>query len=93
MPPVCSLPQVIAPQLPSIRQPKTTIFWQGVGCGCQNIEFRSVMPWISTFGHLYGSTKADRMLCPEPGTTRCAGGTPSAMRSSRNARSLPLIPG
>src|SRR6266508_6467217 len=29
MPPVSSLPQVIAPQLPFIRQPKTTMFWHG----------------------------------------------------------------
>src|SRR5918911_301968 len=131
MPPVCSLPQVIAPQLPFIRQPKTTMFWQGtltrrpsasrpdlmamlsscaprsqllmttwsqdsgsqpsvllcavlgsvltpstvtlrhsVGCSCQNIEFFSVTPWISTVSQLYGSTNVDRIECPEPGTTR-----------------------
>src|SRR3982751_4851457 len=29
MPPVCSLPQVIAPQLPFILQPATTMFWHG----------------------------------------------------------------
>src|SRR5690348_757425 len=29
MPPVCSLPHVIAPQLPFIRQPNTTMFWHG----------------------------------------------------------------
>src|SRR6476469_1072948 len=134
MPPVCSLPQVIAPQLPFIRQPKTTMFWHGtltrrpsasrpdliamlsscaprsqflltmwshdsgsqpsvlecevlgsvltlsmvtflhsVGCNCQNIEFFRVIPWMSTFSQLYGSTNAERRLWPEPGTTRFFG--------------------
>lgn len=50
---------------------------------CQNIGFLSVMPWISTVSHEYGSMNVDRMLWPEPGTTRCWGGTPSATRPSR----------
>src|ERR1041384_6052425 len=139
MPPVCSLPQVIAPQLPFIRQPNTTRFWHGtlirrpsasrpdlmamlsscaprsqflmttwshdsgsqpsvllcavlgsvltvstvtflhnVGCNCQNMEFFSVMPWISTFSHAYGSTNVERMVSPDPGTTRFSGGVPLA---------------
>src|SRR2546421_4951398 len=134
MPPVCSLPQVIAPQLPFISQPKTTMFWHGVcsrrpsvsrpdliamlsscapslqflittwshdsgshpsvlecevlgsvvtlstvtfvhkvGCSCQNIGFFSVTPWISTLVQAYGSMKVERMLWPEPGTTRSFG--------------------
>src|SRR4029453_13928752 len=150
MPPVRSLPQVIAPQLPFIRQPKTTMFWQGtltrrpsasrpdlmamlsscaprsqlrittwsqdsgshpsvlewavlgsvltpstapflhsVGCSCQNIELRTRTPWISTVSQLYGSTKDDRRLCPEPGTVRRSGGLDSCV--SNHARSLPLF--
>src|SRR3954469_5403999 len=152
IPPVCSLPQVIAPQLPFITQFTTTRFWHGtftrrpsasrpdliamlsscaprlqfamttwshdsgsqpsvlecavlgsvvtpstvtlrhsVGCSCQNIEFFRVTPWISTFSQSYGSTNAERMVCPEPGTTRFSGAVPLATSVSRYARSLPLF--
>src|SRR5436190_679488 len=153
MPPVCSLPQVIAPQLPFITQCATTTFWvgllirrpsasrpdlmamlsscaprlqltmttwshdsgsqpsvfecavlgsvctpstmtfvQSVGCSCQNMGFFSVTPWIRTRSHWYGSTNVERMLCPEPGTTRlCGSVTPWEMSVSRNLRSLPLF--
>src|SRR5215216_2152818 len=150
MPPVCSLPQVMAPQLPFMRQSNTTMFCDGtlmrrpsasrpdliatlsswaprlesrittwshdsgstasvllcavlasvltlsivtflhsVGWICQNIEFRSVMPWISTVSQLYGSMKVERMSWPEPGTTRSCGGFETCVSSQ--ARSLPLF--
>jgi hypothetical protein len=58
-----------------------------VGCSCQNREFRSVTPWISTVSEPYGSTKVERSL---PVTTRCDGGRPT--RGSRTPfRSLPLF--
>src|SRR6266496_5451363 len=152
MPPVCSLPQVMAPQFPFIRQPNTTMFWHGtltrrpsasrpdlmamlsscaprsqflmttwshdsgsqpsvlecavlgsvltpstvtflhsVGCSCQNIEFFSVIPWMSTVSHRYGSTNVERMVCPEPGTIRFSGATPLDTSDSRYSRSLPLF--
>src|SRR2546423_6768308 len=149
MPPVISLPQVIAPQLPFMMQSCTTTFCVGtltrrpsasrpdlmamlsscaprlqflmtrwshdsgsqasvllcavlgsvltpsivtlrhrVGGICQNIEFLSVMPWISTVSLAYDSMEVDRMKCSEPETIRFRGTViPCVIRDSRHGRS------
>src|SRR5690348_3173807 len=70
--------------LGSVVTLSTVTFLHSVGCSCQNIGFFSVTPWISTFVQLYGSTKVDRMLWPEPGTTRSCGSVlPDLMSDSR----------
>src|SRR5436305_526428 len=66
--------------LASVVTPSTVTFLHSVGCICQNCGFFRCTPWISTVSQLYGSTNVDRMLCPEPGTTRlCGSVTPLAL--------------
>src|SRR5204863_2908186 len=78
--------------LGSVLTSATVTLRHRVGCSCQNIEFFSVTPWIRTVSQLYGSTKVERIVCPEPGTTRLWGSvTPLAIRDSRKARSEPLF--
>src|SRR5438874_6515615 len=57
----------------SVVTPSTITFVHSVGCSCQNIGFFSVTPEMSTRSQLYGSTNVERMLCPEPCTTRMCG--------------------
>src|SRR5256714_9902881 len=59
--------------LASVVTPSTVTFLHSVGCICQNCGFFRCTAWISTVSQLYGSTNVDRMLCPEPGTTRLCG--------------------
>src|SRR2546421_9916493 len=78
--------------LASVVTPSTVTFLHSVGCICQNCGCFRCTPWISTVSQLYGSTNVDRMLCPEPGTTRLAGSVPPlAISGSRYARSDPLF--
>src|SRR5215813_15364690 len=75
--------------LGSVLTLSTVTLVHSVGCSCQNIELRIFTPWISTVSHRYGSTNVERMVCPDPGTMRCAGGLDSWVSSQ--ARSLPVF--
>src|SRR5215218_8812236 len=75
--------------LESVLTPSTVTFLQSVGWICQNIELRNRTPWISTVSQLYGSMNVERMVCPEPGTTRSRGGLETCVSS--HARSFPLF--
>src|SRR5438477_6916120 len=78
--------------LGSVLTPSTMTLVHSVGCSCQNIGFFSVTPEMSTRSQLYGSTNVDRMLWPEPGTTRLCGSViPLEINDSRKARSEPLF--
>src|SRR2546423_14803606 len=78
--------------LGSVVTPSTMTLVHSVGCRCQNIGFFSVTPEMSTRSQLYGSTNVERMLCPEPGTTRlCGSVTALEISDSRYARSDPLF--